>query len=210
MQIYWIKTHAPRRVLALARHLGLAFDAIHVDLPAGGLKSPAYVALNPNMKAPVLVDGDHTLWESSAIMAYMCVKAGSDLWPARDPMAQVDVMRWIAWNDCHWFRPLGMFYFEHVIKPQFKFGTPNPEALQTFLPDVERYTRVLDDHLSRHAFVAADRLTIADFHLASIACQWREACLPLQPYAHVLRWLDRMQQVPGWADPWPDTVAHAA
>ena len=59
---------------------------------AGGLRTPEYVALNPNMKAPTLVDGDLVLWESSAIMAYICVKAGSDMWPAGEPAEQVEVL----------------------------------------------------------------------------------------------------------------------
>jgi glutathione S-transferase len=37
MQIYWIKAQAPRRVLALVKHLGLAADFIEVDLMGGGL-----------------------------------------------------------------------------------------------------------------------------------------------------------------------------
>src|SRR3546814_708847 len=88
MQIYWIRAQAPRRVLALVKHLGLDAEFIEVDLMAGGLKAPDYARLNPNMKAPTLVDGDRVLWESSAIMAYLCIKAGSDLWPARQPAEQ--------------------------------------------------------------------------------------------------------------------------
>ena len=35
-------------------------------------------------------------------MAYICVKAGSDMWPAGEPAAQVEVLRWLSWNDQHW------------------------------------------------------------------------------------------------------------
>src|SRR3546814_18239394 len=82
MQIYWIRAQAPRRVLALVKHLGLDAEFIEVDLMAGGLKAADYARLHPNMKAPTLVDGDRVLWESSASMAYLCIKTGSDLWPA--------------------------------------------------------------------------------------------------------------------------------
>ena len=79
MQIYWIKAQAPRRVLALVKHLDSKADLVHVDLLGGGRKTPEYSRLNPNMKAPALVDGDFVLWESSAIMAYLCRKAGSNM-----------------------------------------------------------------------------------------------------------------------------------
>ena len=64
MRIYWIKAQAPRRVLALVKHLGVNAEFVEVDMMAGGFKMPDYVALNPNMKAPTLVDGDLVLWES--------------------------------------------------------------------------------------------------------------------------------------------------
>ena len=105
MKIYWIKAQAPRRVLALAKHLGV--DAEFVEVAVGGLRALDYVALNPNMKAPTLVDGDTVLWESSAIMAWLCIRQGSDMWPARDPAAQVEVLRWLSWNDCHWGPAVG-------------------------------------------------------------------------------------------------------
>jgi len=58
MQIYWIRAQAPRRVLAVARHLRLDVEYIEKDLMAGEMKKPDYAALNPNMKAPTLIDGE--------------------------------------------------------------------------------------------------------------------------------------------------------
>jgi glutathione S-transferase len=69
LRIYWIKAQAPRRVLALAKHLGVKAECVEMDLITGGLTTPGYVALNPNKKVPTLVDGERVLWESSAIMA---------------------------------------------------------------------------------------------------------------------------------------------
>ena len=92
VKIYWIKAQAPRRVLALVKYLGLEAEFVEVDMMGGGFKKPNYVALNPNMKAPTLVDGDLVLWESSAIMAHLCIKAGSNMWPANTPAEQVQVL----------------------------------------------------------------------------------------------------------------------
>ena len=92
MKIYWIKAQAPRRVLALAKHLGLDVEFVAMDPNTGALKSPDFAALNPNNKAPVLVDGETVLWESSAIMVYLCNKAGSDMWPTQ-PNEQIEVLR---------------------------------------------------------------------------------------------------------------------
>jgi len=200
MQIYWIKAQAPRQVLALARHLGI--EAGYVRLDGAGLRSAAYAALNPNRKAPTLVDGDVVLWEASAIMAYLCLKAGSDLWPT-DPMQQVEMLRWIGWNDCHWSRATGPFYFEHIVKATFALGSPDRQALKADVPDLLKYAAVLDAHLQDRSHVACGRLTIADFRLAAMATDWREAEMPLGEFPNIVRWLDGLMRLPAWADPWP-------
>ena len=38
MQIYWIKAQAPRRVLALVKHLGLKAEFVEVDMMGGGIQ----------------------------------------------------------------------------------------------------------------------------------------------------------------------------
>lgn len=207
MQIYWIRAQAPRRVLALVKHLGIDAECIEVDLMAGGLKAPAYASLNPNMKAPTLVDGERVLWESSAIMAYLCIKAASDMWPAQQPDEQIDVLRWLSWNDGHWAPAVAPFYFEHVVKSTFKIGAPDRELLKASHTDLNRYARVLDAHLQGRTHVALDRLTIADFQLAAMAHYWRESEMPLEPFPNVVRWLDGLRRIPAWAEPWPETYS---
>ena len=204
LKIYWIRAQAPRRVLALVKHLGLKADFVEVDMMAGGLEQPSYAALNPNMKAPTLVDGEFVLWESSAIMADLCVKAGSDMWPANAPSEQVEVLRWLSWNDCHWSVVVGPFYFEHIVKTTFGIGPPDREALKLRVGDLARYAKVLDGHLSGRSYVACERLTIADFQLASMATYWRESEMPLTGFPNIVRWLDGLMRIPAWARPWPD------
>jgi glutathione S-transferase len=203
MKIYWIKAQAPHRVLALAKHLGIDAQFVQRDLMAGELKAAGHAALNPNMKAPVLVDGDVVLWESSAIMAYLCIRQGSDMWPAQDPGGQVEVLRWLSWNDCHWAPAVAPFYFEHIVKATFGFAEPDLASLPAQVPELQRFAAVLDGHLVGRDHVALGRLTIADFQLASMATHWRESGMPLAPFANIVRWLDGLMALPAWADPWP-------
>lgn len=203
MKLYWIKAQAPRRVLALIKHLKLPVETIEVDAKSGGLRTPEYAGLNPNRKAPTLVDGDQVLWESSAIMAHLCLRAGSDMWPAKNPSEQVDVLRWLSWNDCHWAPAVGPFYFEYIVKKTFSLGPPDEDSLEPKRPDLLRYAKVLDAHLVGKSFAACGRLTIADFQMASMASDWKAARMPLEPFSNVVRWLAGLDRVPAWADPWP-------
>jgi glutathione S-transferase len=210
MRIYWFKAQAPRRVLALVKHLGLEAQFVEVDLMAGGLKTPDYAGLNPNMKAPTLVDGERVLWEASAIMAHLCIKAGSDMWPAHAPAEQVEVLRWLSWNDCHWSQAVAPFYFEHVVKATFGIGPPDHESLKPKIPGLIKFAKVLDGHLAGRTHVACGRLTIADFQLASMATYWRESQMPLEAFPNIVRWIDGLMRIPAWADPWPAKALAAA
>lgn len=203
MKIYWIKAQAPRRVLALAKYLGIDAEFVEKDLMAGELQAPTYAALNPNRKAPVLVDGDLVLWEASAIMAHLCIRAGSDLWPSRSPAEQVEVLRWLSWNDGHWAPAVAPYYFEHIVKSTFGIGPPDLASLEDKGADFERFARVLDAHLAGKDFVACGRLTIADFQLASMATDWSAAQMPMEPYPNIRRWIEGLMRIPAWADPWP-------
>ena len=210
MKIYWIKAQAPRRVLALAKHLGIDAEFVEVDLMGGGLKTQAYAAFNPNMKAPTLVDGDVVIWEASAIMAYLCNKAGSNMWPAQNPAEQVEVLRWLSWNDCHWSPAVGPFYFEHVVKTTFGIGQPDPESLKAKVVDLVKYAKVLEAHLDGRSYAACGRLTIADFQLASMATDWRESQMPFESFPNIVRWLDGLTRIPAWSNPWPAKAKVAA
>lgn len=207
MKIYWIPTHAPRRVAALVKHLNLPVDFVQLDLKAAEHRAPAYAALNPNMKAPTLVDGDFVLWESAAIMTYLAGKAGSDMWPRDNPREQADIVRWFSWNNSHWQPFIGHFYFEYLIKPILGLGAADENLLKSKTPELLQAAKLLDDHLAGKVFVACGRLTVADFQLASMACSWREARMPLEDFAHLTRWLEGLMRIPAWSNPWPERKA---
>ena len=204
MKIYWIKAQAPHRVLALIKHLGLEAEFIHLDAASGEHKKPPYSDINPNRKVPTLVDGETVLWEASAIMAYLCIKAGSDMWPFQNPAEQVEVLRWLSWNDCHWNTATGPFYFEHVVKKTFGMGPPDLKLLEAKTRELTRLAAILNDHLEGRDWVALDRVSIADFQLAGMAYHGRNGVMPFADFPHLSAWLERLHKLPAWADPWPE------
>ena len=136
-------------------------------------------------------------------MAHLCIKAGTDMLPAHNPAEQVEVPSWLSWSDCHWSPAVGLFYFEHVVKKTFGLGLPDSELLMSRVPEFMNFAKVLNGHLQDRTWVACERLTIADFQLASMATYWRESEMPLEAFPNILHWLDRLMHIPAWADPWP-------
>ncbi|MGI9407247.1 MAG: glutathione S-transferase family protein, partial [Hyphomicrobiaceae bacterium] len=106
MKLFYFETPNPLKPCAVAKYLGSPVEFVRVDLGKGEQKDPAYLEVNPNGKVPALEDGDVKLWEAHSIMAYLALKAGSDLWPS-DPMQQIQVMKWLNWDTAHFSRHAG-------------------------------------------------------------------------------------------------------
>jgi glutathione S-transferase len=209
MKLYYMETMNPRKVCATAKYLRSPLEYIPIDHVPGGLKGAEYMAINPNGRAPVLVDGELRLWESAAIMMHLAVQAKDELWPLSDPARQVDIVRWLSWDLCEFAPHAGAIYFESYIKPKLGFGPTDPAVLEASREPLKRAAQLLDAHLERRRFLVADRLSIADFCLGVLLPQQDEIGLQLRDYRHLQRWHDRLLEIEAWRDPWPAQAARA-
>lgn len=209
MKLYYAETMNPRKVCAVAKYLGSPVEFVRVDLAKGEHRSPAFLAENPNGKVPLLVDGDLHLWESTAIMAHLAVKAGSDLWPA-DAASQVEVLRWLSWDIAHFSRHGSSLYFEHIIKPWAGLGEANAAAVEEATGFFRRFAAVLDAHLATRDYLLGDKLSIADFGVGVLLPWAKEARLPVDGFTNILRWHERLMALPAWRDPFPALLPAAA
>lgn len=208
MKLYYSETLNPRKACAAARYLKLPVEFILVDLGRGEHKTPAFLAMNPNGKVPVLQDGARSIWESNAIMCYLSDAAKADLWP--HDARQIDILRWLNWDAQHFTRHAGTLYFEHIIKPQVGMGPPDAAAVGEATGYVRTYGKVLNAHLSSRKFLVGDAWTVADFAVAITLPYAETAHLPLDEFPHVQRWHERLNELPAWRKPFPEAAAVAA
>ena len=186
-----------RRVLLVAKHLGLALEQVLVDLTRGEQKGVAHVGRNPNGRVPVLDDDGFVLWESRAIMQYLCDRTpGQELLPT-DVQGRADVTRWLFWCAAHHAPAYTVLVQENFVKPM-QGGTTDPVEVARGTALVAQVGAILDAHLAGKTWVAQDKLTLADYSLASALALAGPARLPLEPYAHLRAWLGRVQELPAW------------
>jgi len=186
------------KVLALARHLNCDFEIAIVDLFKGEHRTPGYAALNPNMRMPVLEDGDFKLWESNAILQYLAAsKPESGLWPA-DVRGQADVARWCNWESAHWSPGLTPIAFERVVKKLGGLGDPDPKEVERGLAAFHPLAGVLNGHLRGKRWLLGDRLTVADFAVATGMVFSAAAEYPVEKYGELTRWYDAFRVLPAW------------
>src|SRR5215467_7840728 len=101
MKLYHFPSPNPQKVTFALLELGLDCEKIPVDLAKGEQREPAFLAVNPAGRVPVLVDDGVTLTESQAILVYLGDKTGR-LWPASAAgRAQALQMAFLPLAACH-------------------------------------------------------------------------------------------------------------
>jgi len=195
-----------RRVNATIQHLGLSSSDIEVvESAMGNLKTPDYLALNPNGKVPLLVDGDLHLWESRSIMQYLVAskKPNNALWPD-DLKKRADIARWQFWDATHLSRGTGVYAFENFVKKIFMKQEPDPVALKIGEKEWNTFAPVLNAQLEKtKKWVTGDDLTLADFSVGACFSFAAQSALPVDSFTHITAWLARLDDVPAWKNTAP-------
>ena len=207
MKLYYAETINGRKACVAAKYLETPVEFVRVNLAKGENGTPAYLALNPNGKVPVLETAEGTIWESNAIMCFLAQDAGSDLWPSG--RLQAEVVRWLSWSSEHFSRYASRLYFEYLIKPLFNIGPVDAALADEAKGFVRKYGAILDDHLQGRRYLVGDALTVADFAVGASLPYAQGSQLPLDGFTGIARWADRLNEIPAWRAPFPQAKAAA-
>src|SRR5882757_11523079 len=94
IKFYYSGAPNPMKVALFLEESGLAYEPIPVDTRKGDQYKPEFLALNPNAKVPVIVDGDATVFDSNAILLYLGEKTGKFI-PAKTDKARGELLSWM-------------------------------------------------------------------------------------------------------------------
>lgn len=169
--------------------MGLAYTLKSVNIRKGEQKTDAFLALNPNAKAPVLIDphgpdgAPLVLTKSAAILVYLAEKSGK-LLPASGE-GRVRVFEQLFFHASGLSPAYGQSGYFQKLAPE-----PAPLAIARFSTEADRVTQVLDGVLARNAFTAGPEFSIAD--IAHFGWLWRRefAGIELEGFPHVQRWYE--------------------
>ncbi len=82
----------------LLEEIGAPYRRVLVDRAVGAHKTPEYLRLNPNGLIPVLVDGDHVLYETAAIALHLCdAHPATALAPQPGNWKRARFYQWLMW-----------------------------------------------------------------------------------------------------------------
>jgi GST-like protein len=168
LKFYYNTAPNPMKVALFLEEAGLDYEAIPVDSRQGDQFKPAYVAVNPNSKAPSIVDDGHAVFDSNAILLYLGEKTGKFM-PADTPGARGELLSWLM------FVATGIGpYSGQAVHFQHHAPEKLPYAINRYVYEAERHYGILDDRLGNSRYMLGDDYTIVDM------CVWGWArLLPL-------------------------------
>src|ERR1043165_1923286 len=79
LKFYYSGAPNPTKIALMLEETGLPYEPIAVDTRKGDQHKPEFLAINPNGKVPAIVDGDATVFDSSAVLLYLAEKTGKFL-----------------------------------------------------------------------------------------------------------------------------------
>lgn len=198
LKIYGISASRAVRPLWVALELGLTFEHITMTYKGGMTRTPEFLALNPNGHIPVVVDerpeGKVTVWESMACALYIArvhgQADGQSITPAT-PREEAEALRWSFWTVTELESDALSVLMHRMAMPE---DQRKPELADKAEGRLKVPLAVLEKHLhaqnaNGEAYLAANRFTVADVCVASVANWIRPAPGLLQEYPAVNAWL---------------------
>lgn len=181
-----------QKVVWTLDELGLAFERRDVG---GAYGYPSdYGAKNPNPLVPTLDEEDFTLWESNAIVRYLCAKhAHGTLYPD-DLRHRADADRWMDWQTTNATAAMRDVFWQLV---RTKADERNQAVLEASRESSETKARILNAHLATRAYMTGDDFTIADIAIACHVHRWYALPIERPDLPNLARYYERVSARPG-------------
>ncbi|MBX2835289.1 MAG: glutathione S-transferase [Gammaproteobacteria bacterium] len=169
--------------------LGLEHVRHNVGGSFGGLDTDEYGKLNPNRLVPTIEDNGFVLWESYAIIRYLCRQYGEgSLWPT-NPQQAARADQWMEWTNS---RFMGTFFpiFWSLIR------TPKEEQdlqkISQAAADTGTLLQIVENALEGQQFLAGDHLTMGDIPLGAMMFKYFSLEIERPSLPNIESWYARL------------------
>jgi len=161
MKLYWCPRTRSLRALWMLEEAGAAYERVLVDIHGGQQKDPAFLALSPMGKVPVLQQGAIVIADSSAICGWLADRMPeAGLAP---PLNHTDRGRYLQW----------LMFSGGYIEPALaeKLGGWTPNTIAHAWGDYSRVMATLDAGLDSGPWLLGQQFSAADVVVGS-ALRW--------------------------------------
>jgi glutathione S-transferase len=184
-----------QKVIWALGEIGIAYERIDVGGRFGGLDSESYRALNPNRRIPTLEDDGVVVWESNAVVRYLCARYSEGVFWDQDPGKRARVDQWMDWMQTTLGPDFFAVFFAVVRTPPAQQDRKAISGLLTAL--AERY-RLLDEQLEGKRFLTGDQLSMADIVIGATLYRYYEMEIDRPPLKRLAGWYERLGERPAY------------
>ena len=197
MKLYYFPSPNPQKVYFALKELGLEFEIVPVDLSKREQRKPEILALNPFGRLPIVTDGDATVWDSHAIIAYLGDKTGK-LWPT-SPAGRAGALKWLFFLAAHISPPTTDLVFNRIAVKLV--GLPSDEAAiargEKALPDV---LAVVEGQLAKGKWILGDAFSLVDCVYGPVFNAIDKAAFSFASFPKVGAYLEAIRSRPAWKE----------
>lgn len=193
IELYTAPTPNGHKISCALEEMGLSYQVHPINLMDNEQKTPAFLAMNPNGRIPVIVDTENnfTLFESGAILMYLAEKTGQ-LMP-QDLQQRYTVIQWLMFQMGGVGPMMGQAnvffrYFPEKIQP----------AIDRYQNESKRLLKVLDTRLTGREYLC-DEFSIADIANWCWARTHQWSGVDVSDLPHLQAWIKRLDARPGCA-----------
>ena len=199
LQLHYYPGTAAMTPHILLQEMGVPFELVRVDRLADAHKAPAYLKLNPNGLIPVLTDGQLVLYETAAIVLYLCdTYQEAGLAPALGTVERAHFYKWLAWLTSTLQTTLIVYFYpERWVKEGNTAGAAEVKAQAQ--RKVGTLLDQLDGELARHGgpWLLGENYSAID-PFAMMLCRWTRGfpAAPARSRPHLGPYLQRVLERP--------------
>ncbi|MCU0526856.1 MAG: glutathione S-transferase family protein [Elainella sp. Prado103] len=178
------------KIRLLLTQLGIPYTYVEKNIIQGETRTPAFLAINPNGRIPVLeLEPGLYLSESNAILLYL--SENTPFLPT-DRLERAYVNQWLFFEQYS--------HEPYIATSRFLLTYKPDEQSQALIAQKRQpgYAAlgVMEQRLSEHPFLVGDRYTIADIALYAYTHVADEGGFDLSGFPGILTWIDRVQTQP--------------
>ena len=169
--------------------LGLEYVRHNVGGSFGGLDTQEYGKLNPNRLVPTIDDNGFVLWESYAIIRYLCREYGrGTLWPD-NPQNLALADQWMEWTNSRFMGTFFPIFWGLIRTPKEQ---RDDEKISNAASDTGKLLSIVEENLKGKKYMLGDTLTMGDIPLGSMMFKYYSLDIERPALPNIENWYKRL------------------
>ncbi len=156
IKFYYNTGPNPMKIALFLEEANIDYEAIPIDTRKGEQHEEDYLKVNPNAKAPTILDGDNIVFDSNAILLYLGEKTNKFM-PNNDLKSKSELYSWLMFVATGIGPYSGQsVHFQHMAPEKIKY------AINRYTYEAERHYNILNNRLEKNEYMLGNTYTIVD------------------------------------------------